>query len=68
MFLDRELDTLQAAKDSLVNRCAMRRMMLQLDALNARASVRRAFSGLQAGIAVAELVAGLLSGRGNRGG
>lgn len=63
MFLDRELKTIQSAKCALAKRCAMRRMLFQLDTLAVRARVRGAFSGLQAGLALAELLAGFLSSR-----
>jgi hypothetical protein len=66
MFLDCELKRIQEAKDNLAKRCAMRRMLLQLDTLAMRSKVRGVLSGLKTGLAIAELVRGLLSDRKNR--
>ena len=66
MFLDSELKRIREAKENLAKRCALRRMMLQLDVLAVRANVQEAFTGLTAGLAVAELVKDLLSNRKNQ--
>lgn len=62
MFLDSELTKIRAAKEALAKRSAMRRMMVALDAVEARAGVRGAVAGVRAGLAVAELLRDLLSG------
>ena len=67
MFLDCELRRIQETKDNLAKRCAMRRMMLQLDTLAVRTKVRGVVSGLKTGLAIAELVKGLLSSRKDQG-
>lgn len=66
MFLDRELSDIQTAKDALTKRCAMHRLVVQLDTLTARARVRGVVSGLKTSLAVAELVKDLLAGRKDR--
>lgn len=66
MFLDRELDNIQVAKDVLAKRCAMHRLMFRLDTMAARSRVRGVVSGLKASLAVAELVKDLMSGRKDR--
>lgn len=68
MFLDRELNNIQAAKDVLAKRCAMHRLVFRLDTLTARSRVRGVVAGLKASMAVAELVKDLLSGRKDRNG
>lgn len=68
MFLDRDLKRIAAAKDALSKRCAMRRMMLQLEILAARARVRGAMSGVKAVLTVAELIASFFSSRKDRNG
>jgi hypothetical protein len=67
VFLDRELKNIQKAKDTLAKRMDLRRMTIMLDILSMRAKARAAVSGLRAGLAAAELVRDLLSGRKNRG-
>ncbi|MFP5222211.1 MAG: hypothetical protein ACLGSA_07980 [Acidobacteriota bacterium] len=66
MFLDSELRDIQVAKDALTKRCAMHRMMLQLDALSVRTKAGGVVSGLKAGLAMAELVKDFLSSRTDR--
>jgi len=66
MFLDRELNNIQEAKEALTKRCALHRLVFRLDTLAARSRVRGVVSGLKASLAVAELVKGLLSGRKDR--
>jgi hypothetical protein len=66
MLLNGELRKIHDSKEVLVKRGDMRRMTFMLDILATRARVRGAVSGLQAGLAVAELIRSLVSGRKGR--
>jgi len=63
MFLDQELKTIQEAKCRLATCCDLRRHLLHIEVLDIRSGVRRTFSALTLGMAVAEQLLGFLRER-----
>ncbi|MBU1042464.1 MAG: hypothetical protein KKF77_15325 [Proteobacteria bacterium] len=59
MFLDNELDEIQAAKARLVTRCGLRRQMVLLETHTAWAGLRRKLSLAGLGLSLGLQVSGL---------
>jgi hypothetical protein len=63
MFLDAELDNLAQAKARLAVQADLRRQVIQLEVLAARARVRKAVSGVSLGLGLAGKVLDFLRAR-----
>jgi hypothetical protein len=63
MFLDAELDSLAQAKARLAVQADLRRQVIQLEVLAARARVRKAVSGVSLGLGLAGKVLDFLRAR-----
>ncbi len=54
MFLDREIKSIQQAKNRLAVCSELRRLLVHIEVQGIRGGVRRSFSNLRLGLAVAE--------------
>jgi len=63
MFLDQELKDIQEAKNRLAVCCDLRRRLVHIEIQEAWCGARRALSHLTMGLAVAELILGLVRAR-----
>lgn len=66
MFLDQELKNIHEAKDRLVICCDLRRRLVHLEVQDLWFGVRRTFSNLTLGLAVAEQILSFLRERKDR--
>ena len=68
MFLDQELKNIQEAKNRLAICCDLRRRLVDIEVQSIHGGVRRTFSNLTLGLAVAEQILSFLRERkGSRG-
>ena len=63
MFLDRELKKIQDGKNSLAICCDLRRRLLHIEVQGICGGIRRTFSNLTLGLAVAEQILSFLRNR-----
>lgn len=63
MFLDREIKSIQEAKNRLAVCCELRRLLVQVEVRGVEGGVRRTLSNLALGLAVAKQLLGLLRAR-----
>lgn len=66
MFLDQELKNIQEAKNRLSICCDLRRRLVHVEVQDIRYGVRRLFSNLTLGLAVAEQILSFLRDRKGR--
>ncbi len=66
MFLDQELKSIRAAKNSLSICCDLRRRLVDIEVQSFRGGLRRTFSNLSLGLTVVEQILGFLRERKSR--